>query len=503
VTGVTDSSDFPVTNGAFLTQAPGSQDAFVAKFNSSLGLQYSTYLGGGGSDFGLAIAADSSGAAYVTGQTGSVAFPVTPGAFQTSNHGGISDCFVSKLNPAGSALIYSTLLGGSALDLCAGIAVDASGNAYVAGTTYSGNFPIVGSLQSRLLGLANAFVAKVNSAGSALVYSTYLGGSSIDNATAIAVDSSGAAYLTGDTASIDFPTSPGVVQNVLKGQYNAFVTKLSAAGSTLVYSTLIGGSGSDAGTSIGIDPTGRAIIGGYTTSFDFPISSAMQTGFGGAFDAFSTVLDPVGASFVFSSYFGGSGDDRGYAVAAGPSNNLYLAGMTSSTNFPIASAMQPTLSIAPDAFVLDVTYAAGTSAAVSVTPSSGSSTSQTFALQYSDTSGTASLQSVWVWFNTNTTVNTNSCFVTYTPASNQVNLLNNADTGWSTAALGTATILQNSQCSVNMAGSSVALNGNTLTLNLAMTFQATYAGTKNVYLFAFDVSGSTTGSWQQLGTWIQ
>jgi hypothetical protein len=500
VTGMTSSTDFPVTSGALLTQSPGAGDAFVAKFSPGFDLQYSTYLGGGTSDSGLAIAVDSAGAAYVAGQTQSTAFPTTAGALQKSNGGGISDCFVSKLNPAGSSLAYSTFLGGSALDLCTGIAVDASGNAYVTGSTYSSNFPVVGPLQNSLLGTGNAFISKVNAAGSGLVYSTYLGGSAIDNATAIAVDSSGEAYVTGDTASIDFPTTPGVFQKGLNGQYNVFVSKLSALGNAFVYSTLIGGSGSDVGASIAIDSSGRAIVGGYTTSSNFPTFGAIQTVFGGAFDAFATVLDPNGASLIFSSYFGGAGDDRGCAVAAAPVNKLYLAGITSSSDFPVGTAMQPGLSVAPDAFALDVAYMGGTPAAVSVLPGSGSGASQSFALQYSDTAGAASLQFVYGWFNTNLTNAGNSCLLYYQPSVNQLNLLNDAATTWLVATLGAATTLQNSQCSLNMAATTLVRNGNTLTLNLPMTFRPAYAGAKNIYMFAADVSGAYSG-WQLQGTW--
>ena len=500
VTGVTDSSDFPVTQGALATHLPGAQDAFVAKFNNAFVLQYSTYLGGGSADAGLAIAVDSTGAAYVAGQTQSTGFPVSSGAFQKSNGGGISDCFVSKLNPAGSALDYSTFLGGSALDICTGIAIDTSENAYVTGTTYSTNFPSVDALQNSLGGTASAFATKVNATGSALIYSTYLGGSNVDNASAIAVDSSGAAYLTGDTASIDFPTTPGVFQSQLNGSYNAFVSKLSPAGSALVYSTFVGGSGSDVGTSIAIDSTGRAIVGGYTSSSNFPTSGAIQSAFQGIFDAFSTVLDPVGATLVFSSYLGGSNDDRGYTVAVGPSNNLFLAGMTSSSNFPVAAAIQPTLSTPPDAFVSEITYVSGTPMVVAVTPSSGSGLSQTFALQYSDTAGAASLQKVWVWFGSSLMSSVNACVLNYNVSTNQVTLLANNGATALTATVGAATTLLNSQCSLNVAATSVALSGGNLTLNLAMTFAAAYAGPKNIYMWAGDVSGSNTG-WIEEGTW--
>lgn len=326
VTGVTMSSNFPVTTGVLSNQSSGGEDAFVFKLDPTGHLLYSTYLGGERDDSGLSIAVDGSGNAYVAGQTSSTAFPATSGAFQSSNHGGLSDCFVSKLNATGSGLIYSTFLGGGLLDKCEGVALDASGNAYVTGTTYSSDFPMMLALQSSLAGTANAFAAKINSSGSALIYSTYLGGSSLDSGNSIAVDASGSAYIAGDASSTDFPTTAAAFQMTLNGYYNAFVSKLSADGSTLVYSTFLGGSGNDCGTSIVVDQAGRAVLGGSTTSSDFPVANAFQTTFGGSFDAFGAVLDPSGATLVFSSFFGGSGDDRGYAVAVLPGMKCTLQG---------------------------------------------------------------------------------------------------------------------------------------------------------------------------------
>jgi uncharacterized repeat protein (TIGR01451 family) len=357
VTGVTASSNFPVTTGALATTPPGFQNGFVVKLSSSGNLQYSTYLGGAGSNFGLSIAVDATGAAYVTGQTESPTFPITAGAFQTAYGGGASDCFVSKLNAAANALVYSTLLGGSALDLCSGIAVDSSGNAYVTGTTYSTNFPTQSALQTSLLGTANGFLTKINPTGSGLVYSTYLGGSVADNGNAVAVDSSGNAYVAGTTSSVDFPTSVGASQTILNGSYNAFVSKISANGASLLYSTFIGGSNSDTATAIALDSSGRALLGGFTSSSNFPTVEPVQSAFQGSFDAFASVVDPLGASLQFSSYFGGSGDDRGYAIALVPPNNLFLAGLAASTNFPTVSAIQPALAVAYDSFLLEVSNA--------------------------------------------------------------------------------------------------------------------------------------------------
>jgi Beta-propeller repeat len=355
VTGTTTSMDFPTTTGAFSTQSAGTQEAFVAKIVPGGAVQYSTYLGGG-SDAGFGIAVDTTGAVYVAGQTGSTAFPITAGTIQPAYEGGVSDCFISKLNAAGSSLVYSTYLGGAGLDLCSGIAIDASSDAYVTGTTYSTNFPLQSELQSNLKGTASAFVAEINPTGSALLYSTYLGGSVLDNGNAITVDSFGSAYVAGSTASPDFPTTAGAEQTVLAGQYNAFVSKLTPGGNGLTYSTLMGGSGSDSAVAITLDTSGQAVVGGFTTSPDFPIANAIQPMFQLTRDAFAAVVSADGSSLVFSSFFGGAGDNRAFAVADLPPNNLALGGMTDSSSFPTAAALQNTFSGTYDGFLLSVQY---------------------------------------------------------------------------------------------------------------------------------------------------
>jgi hypothetical protein len=355
VTGVTSSTNFPTTSGAFSTRSAGAQEAFIAKFGPAGQVQYSTYLGAG-SDTGFGIAVDTTGAAYVAGQTSSVSFPTTAGTIQSSYAGGLSDCFVSKLSAAGNSLVYSTYLGGSLLDLCTGIAIDASDDAYVTGTTRSTNFPIQKPLQSNITGSASAFVAKINPTASALLYSTYVGGSVADNGNAIAVDSFGSAYIAGTTASPDFPTTVGAAQRVLAGLYNAFVAKLAPGGNGLTYSTFIGGSGSDSATSIAIDTSGQAVVGGLTTSPNFPLANALQSAFQLSRDAFATVLSEGGSKFVFSSYFGGASDNRGFAVAALPPNSLALGGMTSSTTFPKAAALQSSFAGTYDGFLLSAQY---------------------------------------------------------------------------------------------------------------------------------------------------
>lgn len=236
--GTTTSNDFPVAS-AFRATRAGSSDAFVTKFSSSGSLAYSTYLGGTGQDFGYGIAVDASGSAVAVGQTLSTDFPVFPlaaptPAFQQSNSGG-SDAFVTKLSPAGSALIYSTFLGGTASEKAFGVALDGSGNAFVTGETSSTNFPVVGSLQTAA-GDVDVFVVQLNALGSALIYSTYLGGANEDSGRAIALDSAGNAYVTGQTQSTNLPTTASALQTTLGGGMDAFVAKVGPSTTVLVSS---------------------------------------------------------------------------------------------------------------------------------------------------------------------------------------------------------------------------------------------------------------------------
>jgi hypothetical protein len=312
VTGYTDSTNFPTTPGALQTTFGGGLcyygyytcfDAFVVKLNptGTAPLAYSTYLGGSGDDFGHDIAADSGGNAYVTGETGSPNFPTTPGAFQPAFGGGSGDAFVAKLNPTGTALVYSTYLGGSGFDEGLGIALDpgcgpapaAPCNAYVTGDTSSPNFPTTsGAFQTSLgaLGGSNAFVTKLNPAGTPpLTYSTYLGGSTSDAGSGIAVDSLSNAYVTGTSNSTNFPITTDAFQPASGGGADAFVTKLNPAGTApLAYSTYLGGSDSDRGNGIALDSARNAYVTGFTVSTNFLTTpGAFQPAFdGGSGDAF-------------------------------------------------------------------------------------------------------------------------------------------------------------------------------------------------------------------------
>jgi hypothetical protein len=298
VAGHTDSTDFPTTPGAFQRTFAGSNVTnYVTKLNATgSALVYSSFLGGSSIPFagsffkeGIAIAVDSAGSAYVAGGTTSNTFPTTPLAFQPAFGGGLTDAFVTKLDPTGSVLVYSTYLGGSVNDEARGVAVDATGNAYVTGSTGSGNFPLTAEAFDRALGgNVDAFVTKLNAAGSALVYSTYLGGSGIEGGESIALNAFGEAHVAGATTSSDFPTVAAAQATFGGGFTDAFVTKFNAAGSALAYSTYLGGTGNDDGLGVALDSAGSAYVTGQTDSTNFPTTpGAFQTSFGGGLtDAF-------------------------------------------------------------------------------------------------------------------------------------------------------------------------------------------------------------------------
>ncbi|MEA3276877.1 MAG: SBBP repeat-containing protein, partial [Pseudomonadota bacterium] len=305
---------------------------------------------------------DSAGNAYVTGQTYSADFPTVNALY--SNFVGHLDAFVFKLNANGSAPIYSTYLGGSDWDSGEGIAVDSAGNAHVTGSTYSADFPMVNALYPSILGFSDAFVLKLNAGGSALVYSTYLGGTETslpfisvgESVEGIAVDGAGNAYVTGWTNAEDFPTVNALYPDFSGGVYHgdAFVSKLNADGSAAVYSTYLGGMSDDFGHGIAVDGAQNAYVTGWTRSTDFPTINALYPDFGGgAFtaNAFVFKLNADGSSPFYSTYLGGSEYDSGSDIAFDSAGNAYVTGSTQSADFPTVNALYPNLSGSSDAFV--------------------------------------------------------------------------------------------------------------------------------------------------------
>ena len=356
VIGLTESSDIPITPGAFRTTPVGSDefDVFAFKLNASgSALAYSTFLG---PVVGDGIAVDPAGNAYLTGSANGD-YPTTPGAFQTVP-GGTSDAFVTKLNSTGTALIYSTFLGGSGFDVGTDIAIDSAGNAYVTGQAGTG-FPVTpGAFQTTFGGADDAFVTKLNSTGTALVYSTFLGGSRTDIGTGIAINEAGNAYATGFSDSINFPTTPGAFQTEKAVDQDAFVTELSTAGDALVYSTYLGGDRNESASDIALDQAGNASVAGLTSSSDFPTTAdAIQSDYNGNGDGFVTRLNATGTALVFSSYLGGENGDNARALWVDAAGSIYLAGDTSSFDFPITpGAFQTQLGGAVDIFVTKIVF---------------------------------------------------------------------------------------------------------------------------------------------------
>jgi hypothetical protein len=370
ITGQIASVDFPTTPGAYdpsnNDDPPGCQisdytgEAFITKLSADGStLLFSTYLGGNSEDAGYGIAVDSTGSVYLVGKTYSIDFPTTPGALDADLNGG-RDVFVAKLNATGDDLIYSTYLGGNSWEYGLDIAVDGQGYAYVTGFTH-GDFPTTpGVIQPTPAGSIDPFVVKLNLDGSELVYSTYLGGSWNDGGDSIVVDSNGGAYVTGGTGSLDFPTANPLQPNKAGGTSDAFVAKLNADGSDLVYSTYLGGStggGGESGYGIVIDSAGNAYVTGATDATDFPTVDPLQPAYGGGeLDAFLFKLNDDGSALVYSTYLGGSGLDRSLGIGIDAEHHAYITGYTSSPDMTTVHPLQAAKAGGYDVFLAKVNY---------------------------------------------------------------------------------------------------------------------------------------------------
>jgi hypothetical protein len=365
VSGYTNSTEstFPVTVGPDLTHN-GAFDSFVAKVNAvGNGLLYAGYIGGAADDFSSSgsIAVDTAGSAYVVGFTQSTqtSFPVLVGPDVT--HNGDRDVFIAKVNVAGSGLLYAGYIGGSGTEEGGTIVVDGAGNAFVAASTNStqASFPVTVGPDLTHNGSFDAFVAKVNAAGTGLLYAGYIGGSSADHGLDVAVDSAGNAYVSGDAGSTQatFPVmvGPDLTHN---GNLDAFVAKVNAAGTGLLYAGYIGGAGQDQGFGIAVDAAGDAHVSGFTNSAEttFPVTVGPDLTWNGGFDAFVAEVHAAGATLIYCGYIGGSGDDFGIGIAVDAARNAYVTGFTNSTeaSFPVTVGPDLTHNGNFDAFVAKV-----------------------------------------------------------------------------------------------------------------------------------------------------
>ncbi|OGL47626.1 MAG: hypothetical protein A2161_11625 [Candidatus Schekmanbacteria bacterium RBG_13_48_7] len=356
ITGTTDSTDFPLKS-PFQGVLNGDKDVFVTKLNAAgNNLLYSTYFGGLMIDDGQDIDVDSSGNAYITGTTSSNNFP-TRTAYQGSFIAAVGMVFLAKFNSTGTP-VYSTYFGGTVYDSGYGVAVDSSGNAYITGTANSNNFPTFHAYQLSRVRRSEAFVTKFNSAGSGLLYSTYLGGSMADMGIGIAVDNLNNCYITGSTKSVDFPVKTAY-QPVAAGNDEGFISGFNASGD-LIYSTYYGGTGNDQGMNLTTDSLGNLFITGFTDSSDFPVIDAYQATYGGGTDAFIVKVSAGTFGLLYSTFLGGSGEEKGYGVAVDGTGDVYITGKTASSNFPVHSAFQATFGNVEDGFLTKLTLAGPT-----------------------------------------------------------------------------------------------------------------------------------------------
>ena len=338
LTGSTAAADFPGTTGVFTETFNGIFDAFIFKLNATgTAPVFATYLGGAGRDLGMDIELDALGNIYVAGRTNSTDFPTTAGAWQTTNKGKF-DAFVTKFNPTGDALVHSTYLGGSEYDNLIDFDLDVDNNAYLTGETQSADFPTFLSFQG-FGGQADAYITKLSPTGDGLVYSSFLGGSEIDQGLGLALDSAGNAYLAGQTSSNDFPVTVDAYDSSYNGNGDAFIAKIGSTGTILAYATYIGGSNYDDAIGIAADDEGNAFVMG-EASENFPVTlGAFDASYNGQGDAFGLVLDTTvagAAGLQYASFIGGSADDWGYDVKADlEERRFFVMGYTQSANFPV------------------------------------------------------------------------------------------------------------------------------------------------------------------------
>jgi hypothetical protein len=295
-------------------------------------LVYSTYLGGSGGEGVSKLVIDADGRVYLAGATESPDFPlVNPLQSQLR---GMRDAFVARIAPGGTALEYSTYLGGSDIDIGGDIAIDAAHDIFITGLTQSTDFPVANALQPLYAGGHDAFVSKLDPTGSELLFSTYLGGSGEDWGIGLALDVQGTVHIAGHTDSANFPVI-NALQPLYAGNGDAFVSKFNPAGSALIYSTYLGGSGGEWAYGIGVDSSGRAWVSGYTGSLDFPVANALQPVYSGATDVFVAQLSADGAPLLFSTYLGGATVDQSNCLALDGADNVYVGGRSNGA-FPVA-----------------------------------------------------------------------------------------------------------------------------------------------------------------------
>jgi hypothetical protein len=502
ITGITKSLNFPTVAGSFRRTPIGQSDVFVTKLSpSGSAVEFSTYIRGAGDDTATGIAVDNTSNVYVAGYTSSYDFP-TYHAFQSSFQGGPSDAFVFKLDASGSTFVYSSYIGGVGNDVAMGIALNASGEAFLVGSTDSVNFPIRNPVQSKAKD-TDAFLVRLDASGTSLVYSTCLGGNMADTANAVTVAPSGAAYITGSTNSNDFPFTSGGPRSPGRSDYDAFVAKISTA-AKLVYPVRLGGTASEEATAIVCDAVDNVYIAGYTFSYDLPVKDALQNACGGSSDGFLAGLNPQGDSWQFVTYLGGAGDDRLSSLAIDKSGHLYVTGFTTSSNFPTTrGVVSPIPMGGMDGFVTKYLISIGNNppTILSAQPSTSMVSPQKFTFVARDPDGYADINYLYFLISNTASAVPNTCHGFYFRPTNTLYLYDDSLTTLTAATAGSTGTLQNSRCSIDGGASGASAAGTDLTLQIGFGLKGTYlTGTQKVYLWIVDNESHGTG-WIQTNTW--
>ena len=485
VAGMTVSSDFPTTLGAFDRSHNNpkyhGQDGFVTKLNpQGNNLEYSTFLGGEGNESISGIALDPSGCAYVVGYSQSLDFPTTSEAFDTSyNDNG--DGFITKLNTTGSGLIYSSFFGGIAQDGVCDIVVDSTGCAYVVGYTYSLDFPTTLDAYDTSFDSNDAFIAKFDSSGNDLLYSTALGGSYGDIGFSIALDSYGCVYVTGSTNSLDFPTTPGAFDKSSNCDLNAFVTKLNPSGTDLDYSTYLGSTGYDEGLDIAVDSLGCAYVIGYTASLDFPTTpGAIDKSYAGNGDAFITKFNPSGSELQYSTFLGDVYWEYGYGITIDSSGFVYVTGQTGSSDFHTTpGAFDRSFNGDSDIFAAKLQISPAP-INVNLTPNTGiiaMNLKTSLTSTYWDPGGFANIKTCYLMLNTGKNVEGAGYFL-YDAIKNKLYLRKiNEAVMIGGFAPGSNQVIDNGNIILYCAGTSIHKSGNTLIVNWSISLKSYFAET--------------------------
>jgi hypothetical protein len=511
LTGWTGSTNYP-KQVPLQSALSGTRDAFLTKLDvNGTGLLYSTYFGGSGSDSGNAIGLDQWENAYIAGETTSTNLPTAGlyGPAQPQNRGG-QDAFVTKFSITGS-LLFSTYLGGAGTDRATGVFVK-NDTPYVTGSTTSVNFPVQGALQSASAGGQDAFVTRVSLYGNVFWYSTYLGGSAgatgfPESGYSIAVDGANNIYVAGVTSSSNFPLAAPFQTTFGGGGQDGFISKIASSGTSLVWSTFLGGTGIDSVRAIAVKTSGEVYAAGETASSNFPLGSPVQAAKSGSSDAFISKLNAAGSALLWSTYYGGNGADRAMGLdLAG--TNVYVTGQTGSSNFPVVSAAQSFGLGEANGFVLKMSDTAGggstslnaTPEAGEVTPASSTASRQTLTAVVSDTNGFADVKQINFLVNSSASEDLFTCQVVYRRAEDRFYLLDDTNSPLGPAAHGASAILENTQCRLYARNSTAAGSGNTLTMHLDLLLQPGYQSGRRIFVAVEDAQGAKS-AWVERAGW--